>query len=172
MYARAGTAYVYFTYGMHHCFNVVCGEVDEPVAVLVRALEPIEGAAVMRMHRAARRAARKTAPRGAMLTNDVGNAGDRHGVQRDGRASRRARALRDEELCSGPAKLCQAMAIDRALNGADLIAGEAIWIERGDGAVRASHIGRSARIGVEYAEAWAKRRLRWFVKESGCVSGR
>ena len=171
MYARAGTAYVYFTYGMHYCFNVVCGAVDEPVAVLVRALEPIEGAAVMRLHRAARRAARKTAPRGAMLTNEVGNAGDRHGVQRDGRASRRASALRDEELCNGPAKLCQALAIDRALNGADLIAGEAIWIEHGDGPLPASRIGRSARIGVEYAEQWAKRRLRWFVKGSRCVSG-
>jgi len=51
MYARAGTAYVYFTYGMHHCFNVVCGEVDEPAAVLIRALEPIAGIQSMRARR-------------------------------------------------------------------------------------------------------------------------
>jgi len=52
MYGRAGTAYVYFTYGMHHCMNVVCGEVDEPVAVLLRALEPLTGVPTMRKLRA------------------------------------------------------------------------------------------------------------------------
>lgn len=54
MYSRGGTAYVYFTYGMHYCFNVVCGAVDEPVAVLVRALAPVEGVAVMRERRGER----------------------------------------------------------------------------------------------------------------------
>src|SRR5690606_26066686 len=53
MYAKAGTSYVYFTYGMHFCFNVVCGEVDVPLAVLVRALEPVEGIGEMKRRRAA-----------------------------------------------------------------------------------------------------------------------
>lgn len=48
MYARAGTAYVYFTYGSHFCANVVCGRVGEPQAVLLRAIEPTDGLERMR----------------------------------------------------------------------------------------------------------------------------
>ncbi|MGQ0627805.1 MAG: DNA-3-methyladenine glycosylase [Phycisphaerales bacterium] len=54
MYGPPGTAYVYSTYGMHHCLNIVCGKVGEPIAVLLRAAEPISGLPAMRRHRAAR----------------------------------------------------------------------------------------------------------------------
>lgn len=51
MFGRAGTCYVYLIYGMHLCFNVVSGRLDEGEAVLVRALEPIEGIALMQKRR-------------------------------------------------------------------------------------------------------------------------
>jgi DNA-3-methyladenine glycosylase len=43
MYARGGTAYVYLCYGIHHLFNVVTNVVDVPHAVLIRAIEPLDG---------------------------------------------------------------------------------------------------------------------------------
>jgi DNA-3-methyladenine glycosylase len=51
MYAVGGTAYVYFVYGMYYQFNVVTNVVDVPHAVLIRALQPVEGVATMRERR-------------------------------------------------------------------------------------------------------------------------
>lgn len=58
MYRPGGLAYVYFTYGMHHCVNVVCGRKDQPVAVLLRALRPTLGLERMRALRSSPRARR------------------------------------------------------------------------------------------------------------------
>jgi len=54
MFGRAGVMYVYFTYGMHHCANVVTGTPDDGQAVLLRAVQPLRGLDVMRTRRSGR----------------------------------------------------------------------------------------------------------------------
>jgi DNA-3-methyladenine glycosylase len=130
MYAQGGTAYVYFVYGMYYQFNVVTAGVDVPHAVLVRALEPIEGLPLMRR--------------------------------------RRRRGGTDRSLTSGPGKLCIALGIDRRLDRADLLS-DRIWLEEGR-AVPASRIACGPRVGIDYAEAWVRRRWRFWLRDSPFVS--
>lgn len=51
MFRKAGVLYVYFTYGMHYCMNIVTGVEGEGSAVLIRALEPLEGREIMKRNR-------------------------------------------------------------------------------------------------------------------------
>src|SRR4030042_2198940 len=51
MFKGGGNLYVYFTYGMHFCANVVSGKVNEGAAILLRAMEPLEGIEQMTMNR-------------------------------------------------------------------------------------------------------------------------
>jgi DNA-3-methyladenine glycosylase len=68
----------------------------------------------------------------------------------------------------GPGLLCRAMHVDRRLNGTDLL-GDELWIEHAPRGARVA-IGRSTRIGVEYAGEWAHRPWRFFDRASCYVS--
>jgi len=59
MFGRAGLLYVYLTYGMHHCANVVCGDAGEGLAVLLRGLTPVAGLDEMRALRVKARSDRE-----------------------------------------------------------------------------------------------------------------
>ena len=132
MYGPPGYAYVYFTYGMHWMLNVVSERQDFPAAVLIRALEPVEGLEVMQ-------AARKVA-------NPI-------------------------ELCRGPAKLTQALRIDRAMNGVNLCSQRGdLWIEAGK-PLPARLIGHGPRIGLgNTPEPWKSKPWRYWVTTSEFVS--
>lgn len=82
MFGPPGHAYVYFTYGMHFCVNLVCRDEGTAEAVLLRAGEIVEGEELAR--------------------------------------SRRPAARSSLDLARGPARLCQALAVDRALDGANV----------------------------------------------------
>ncbi len=129
MFEDGGLSYVYFTYGMHFCFNIVTERKGFPAAFLVRALEPIEGIETMKKLR----------------KNDI-----------------------VKNLTNGPAKLCQAMQIDRKLNGARLNSRDFFLSDDGF-IVRASDIGRSTRIGIKVG---TELEWRFFLKRNEFVSKR
>ena len=72
---------------------------------------------------------------------------------------RRRGKERAMDLCSGPAKLAQALGIDRSLDGVDLAGDNRIFVERGRS--RRSPVLARARVGVTYAESWAAKPLRF-----------
>jgi DNA-3-methyladenine glycosylase len=132
MFGPPGHAYVYFTYGIHWMFNIVTGRPGEANAVLLRALEPVAGVAVMRENR-------------------------------NGRSR--------SQLTNGPAKLTQALAIDKSLNGANLCAADGVvWVEDAP-PVDPAHIRRGPRIGLgKTPEPWLSMPWRYWLADNPYVS--
>lgn len=144
MWAKPGTAYVYFTYGMHYCMNISAGAEGDPVAVLLRAVQPTEGVDLIRAHRAGPK------PRKNPLT--------------------------DRELCSGPARLCQAFAIGKPHDGLDLTAGldpelGALAVERRKtGPLADDQIAVGPRVGLSGDDTWTHAPLRFAIAGSPYMS--
>lgn len=126
MFGEPGRAYVYFTYGMHTCLNVVTAPSGTGDAVLIRALEPTTGIDIMQRRR-----------------------------QRDD----------IHRLCSGPAKLVQALGVTLTDNGQDFLSGSRLRLV-GD-SVEQDRVAVSPRIGIKKA---ADLPLRFFIKGSKFVS--
>ncbi len=139
MFGPPGHAYVYFIYGMHHCLNAVTEREGYPAAVLIRALEPLEGIEEMRTRRWP-------------------------GLAK-GRAGRP-----DVQLTSGPARLCQALEIDRQFDGADLCAPDALLFLEEDVPVPVETIATGPRVGVRGDELAVTIPWRFYIRGSRYVS--
>jgi DNA-3-methyladenine glycosylase len=118
LYGPPGFAYVYLNYGIHCLFNIVTEADGWPAAVLIRALDPIDGISVMRRRRA--RAAK-------------------------GRRTRDVAALGPHDLCRGPGNLTMAMGITLEENRLDLL-GDRLFVE--DRGVSVGPIRWAPRIGI------------------------
>jgi DNA-3-methyladenine glycosylase len=118
LYGPPGFSYVYLNYGVHYLVNVVTEPKDSPAGVLIRALEPVEGIALMRRRRMRHRTARHT--------------------------KRRAQ-ISDHALCKGPGNVTHAMGITLKDNHVDLL-GDSLCIE--DRGHRIADVSWSPRIGI------------------------
>jgi DNA-3-methyladenine glycosylase len=118
LYGPPGYSYVYLNYGIHRLVNVVTERQGFPAAVLIRALEPLDGVTTMQRRRGRRMKGRRRPAPGS---------------------------LNASELCSGPGNLTMAMGISQTENELDLV-GERLFVE--DRRAPPARIGWSARVGI------------------------
>ena len=165
MFGPAGHLYVYVSYGMHHCCNVVCGPYGFGSGCLVRAVEPLEGVEVMRELREAGRAHKglQTASTGISCKETPSGAGHDCGAPQVGRARKHPLKLRD--LTNGPGKVCAALGIDKALYGHDLTV-EPLVLDYAP-LLPGETIGRSPRVGISKNADAPKR---YFIEGNAFVS--
>ena len=142
MFRKGGNLYVYFTYGMHFCANVVTEKEGIGHAVLLRALEPIQGIDIMAKHRT--------------MIDDFSDKKQ----MADGVDISDARGL-----TNGPAKLCQAFGIGKKENGIDLLK-EMIFVAEGTNVSR-SAIVSTTRIGIIHD---AEKKWRFYLKGNPFIS--
>ena len=144
MFGPAGHLYVYVSYGMHHCCNVVCGPEGFGSGCLVRAVEPLEDVEVMRELREAGRAGKAQTGHEAASAGHDCEAQAGHEAEQAGRVRKHPLKLRD--LTNGPGKVCAALGIDKALYGHDLTV-EPLVLDYAP-LLPGETIGRSPRVGI------------------------
>lgn len=159
MFGRPGHAYVYLVYGMHACLNVVTEPDGSPAALLIRAVEPLEGLDRMRHDRVARAAASRRVTLAEHAAADAG----------------RITRLADQRVASGPGLVAAAFGLDTTWTGTDLCDPlSPLRLER-EGAAEGSpglRILASRRIGIEYAgDPWTSRPWRLRLAGHPSVSG-
>jgi DNA-3-methyladenine glycosylase len=153
MYGPAGVAYVYLVYGMHHCLNVVTEPAGRPAALLVRAVEPLDGLDAMR-------AAREARPPGRTTSMAAPSPPRRH--------------VADARLAAGPGLVAAAFGITRRDTGIDLCdPASPLRLEAAPTGEPVPAIISGPRIGIAYAaEPWASVPWRFVVAGSPSLSGR
>ena len=148
MYGPPGHAYVYLVYGMHDCLNVVTEPVGAPAALLIRAVEPIEGVRAMRLDRVLR------------------SARGRRGwtPERATRAAARIDGLSDGNLANGPALVTAAFGIDTSWTGMDLCDARSPLRLESRPPEEPITVETSPRIGIDYAgPPWTERPWRFTI---------
>ncbi|MEA2518616.1 MAG: DNA-3-methyladenine glycosylase [Chloroflexota bacterium] len=150
MYGPPGRAYVYLVYGMHDCLNIITEPAGTPAALLVRAIEPVDGVELMRESRATRSGARRRRP-------DVVRSDSPVRAPRTEQPARPATITPDVRLGSGPGLVCAAFGLDRTLTGRDLFDPSAsVRIDPPPPAEPTPAVVASPRVGIGYAAApWA-----------------
>jgi DNA-3-methyladenine glycosylase len=157
MYGPPGVAYVYLVYGMYDCLNITTEPEGRPAALLVRAVEPVEGVEAMRAARLGWSAARRR---------------DRTGSLQAVEAARLA-AVPDVRLASGPGLVTAAFDIDRTATGLDLLDPRSpLRLEGRPPSEAAPEILTTTRVGIDYAGSpWLEKPWRFTVVGSGALSG-
>jgi DNA-3-methyladenine glycosylase len=157
MYGPAGLAYVYLVYGMYDCLNVVTETVGTPAALLVRAVEPIEGVEPMRLDRILRSTSRRRS-----VTGD-----------RAAAAADRIARLPRERLASGPGLVAAAFGLDTGWTGVDLCdPGSPLRLEARPDRDPRPEVRETPRIGIDFAGSpWMERPWRFVERGHPSVSG-
>lgn len=147
MYGLPGRAYVYLVYGMHDCLNIVTEPAGQPAALLVRAVEPLEGIEPMRASRTHRTNARRRGP-----SADAPSAAGRAANARIG---------------AGPGLVCAAFDLDRTLTGHDLFDPDGtVRIEPPPPGEAPPIVATSPRVGIAFAGSpWTE--LPWRLSIAG-----
>jgi DNA-3-methyladenine glycosylase len=156
MFGPAGHAYVYLVYGMYDCLNVVTEPAGVPAAILIRAVDALEGIEAMRVDRVVRATTRRRS-----LTPERAAA----------EADRLAR-LAVKRLASGPGLVAAAFGLDTGWTGVDLCdPASPLRLETAQPGEPAPVVIATARIGVAYAgEPWSGRAWRFVERGNPSVS--